>query len=288
MEFNLNQRIIVQFYKTKIKALQKLSPQAAGRAAFRLFCTPGKVKNTQAPPFFHHAEKLVFEFKKISVKGYCWRAKNELAQKVLICHGFQSRAYKFEKYAQLLHQAGFEVLAFDAPAHGDSSGKQFNAYDYSLLIHDIENNYGPIYAVIAHSFGGLAASLAFENINHTLKKLILIAPATETKTAIDQFFHIFHMSGDLREYVDDLVVQLSDKPVNWFSVNRALLQVQCPVLWIHDEHDAQCPYQDTQPTRNLNSKNIQFITTQHLGHNKIYHDEVVQSKVVKFILGGKQ
>jgi len=45
-----------------------------------------------------------------------------------------------------------------------------------------------LYGIVSHSFGGMAAALATESYLKSLERLVLIAPATETRTAIDNFF----------------------------------------------------------------------------------------------------
>ena len=80
-----------------------------------------------------------------------------------------------------LENKGYEVLAFDAPAHGDSEGSTVNAIEYSEMIKKVIELYGPVEAFIAHSFGGIAISLALEQIPHDANtKIVFIAPATET------------------------------------------------------------------------------------------------------------
>ena len=83
----------------------------------------------------------------------------------MIVHGFRSYSYKFEKYILALKKEGFEVVAFDAPAHGTSDGKLINAYIYKQSLDHIEKAHGPFYGIMGHSLGGLAASLAFEGFS---------------------------------------------------------------------------------------------------------------------------
>jgi alpha-beta hydrolase superfamily lysophospholipase len=63
-----------------------------------------------------------------------------------------------------LVKKGYEVIAFDAPAHGDSSGKTANAFQYRDAIKAVYEKFGPMHSFIAHSFGGLALSLFMEEL----------------------------------------------------------------------------------------------------------------------------
>lgn len=283
MQGKLSQRIILQYYKTKLKTLNKLSPQLAAKSAFDLFCTPGPVKKMEMPPIFHKAEKVELFYEGIAVRGYYWKTSLP-AKRVLICHGFQSRAYKFEQYVRMFITAGFEVLAFDAPAHGLSDGKRINAFTYSRIILNIEEKFGPLYALICHSFGGLAACFAIEEMIDSNKKLVLIAPASETRSAIANFSDLFSLSNEVQAALGQMIFELRQHDISWYSINRAIKNISGEVLWIHDTDDKQCPYIDSEPSRNADIKNLTFITTEHLGHNKIYRDVGVQETVVKFLI----
>ncbi len=282
MQGKLSQRILLQYYKTKLKTLNKLSPQLAAQSAFDLFCTPGPIKKMEMPPIFHKAEKVELLHDDIVVRGYYWKHAMP-AKRVLICHGFQSRAYKFEQCVCMLIKAGFEVLAFDAPAHGISDGKRINAFTYSRIILDVEKKFGPLYALICHSFGGLAACFALEEMVDSNKKLVLIAPASETKSALKNFADLFSISKDAQTALEQLIFQIRQHDVSWYSINRAVKNISGSILWIHDTDDKQCPYIDSAPSRNGNIKNLQFMTTEHLGHNKIYRDAGVQAAVIDFL-----
>ncbi len=103
-------------------------------------------------------------------KAYCkgWRWNHPAERKLLILHGYESSVTNFDRYIRPLIKKGYEVLAFDAPAHGRSGGKKITAPLYKRMIQEIHKKYGPVQSYMAHSFGGLAVSLALEEISHTL------------------------------------------------------------------------------------------------------------------------
>src|SRR5688572_28631419 len=49
---------------------------------------------------------------------------NPAAKKILITHGWTSRAAYMMRTIRMLHQQGYEVYALDFPAHGESRGLQ--------------------------------------------------------------------------------------------------------------------------------------------------------------------
>jgi pimeloyl-ACP methyl ester carboxylesterase len=284
MKMKLTQRMLIGYYRTKFRTIGMVSPKKAASLAFDLFCTPLKSgKIPKIPPVFAKAESISFKYKQHTVRGFRWKAEPG-AQKVLIAHGFSSYAYKFEKYVLALQKNGFEVLAFDAPAHGNSDGERINALIYRDCILQIDKKFGGLYAIIAHSLGGFAASLAIEKLNNQEKrKLVLIAPATETKTALAQFNDMMRLHEAIQLELIHMIEKLANEPLSYFSSVRAVNNINTPTLWLHDLEDKICPYKDTAAIRSKPPKHLQFITTEGLGHNKIYRDPKIMKRIIDFI-----
>lgn len=287
MKMKLAQRLLIGYYKTKLRTIALVSPGKAAREAFDIFCTPFSEKAPKKPPpAFHGSEKLSFEMDGATIRGFRFNPSKPNGRKILVVHGFRSYSYKFEAYFLALRQEGFEVIAFDAPAHGLSSGKRINAYIYKRVIEQIEKHYGPFYGVMGHSFGGLSASLAFEGFtDRSNRKLVLIAPA-ETETAIDNFFTITRLNEHVRRSFTNMVNKLSEYPISYFSVGRAVKTLDSPVLWIHDKHDVICPFADVKPLLSLDLPHVTFHVTEGLGHNKIYREEKIRRQIVQFFADG--
>lgn len=276
------QRLVLNYYKTKLNILALISPQKAAEKAFDLFCTPfGKIAKLQAPRIFHQSEKLSFQFSGYLINGWRWKADKPNCKKNLIVHGFNSCSYKFEKYVLLLKNEGFEVLAFDAPAHGKSSGKKINVLIYKNLILEIEKKYGTLFGIMAHSLGGLAASLAAEKITN-LQKLVLIAPATETNRAVDNFFKLLKLNNSIKKHFENKIVAVAQQPITYFSVSRALQQIRANTLWLHDTEDSICPFEDVLPIQKMNLPLVRFYITKGLGHRNIYRENKVEKEIVSF------
>lgn len=280
----LIQRIVLNFYRTKFKAIEIFSLNKAAASAFQLFCTPySKQKVKQIPEIFKQAEKVIFTFQNHNIHGFRWKSELDNALKILICHGFDSSSYRFEKYIQPLLNTGFEILAFDAPAHGLSSGKTINAILYSDMISEINRTYGPISGVMAHSFGGIAVALAIEKMKMTLlKRLVLIAPATETTRSLNDFCRYLKISARLKKRLEEMIIQIGGKPASWYSVARVIHAVTIPTLWLHDKNDKITPYEDMESLTVSNLPFVKFIITDGLGHS-LYRDENTARQIISFL-----
>jgi len=279
----IQQKIAIGFIRTKINVLRVISHRKAAEATFRLFCTPMMKSAGKEKEVFLKAEQLHFSLNGDLIKGF--RCNHPQQKKILLLHGFSSSSHNFYQYVQPLVDKGYEVLAFDAPAHGASEGKMVNAIDYSVMIKKIIELYGPVDGFISHSFGGIALSLAMETIPHNASaRIVFIAPATETTTAVDGAFEMLGLKSiQVRKEFDTIVFEKSGRETSWFSVRRAMNHIKAAVLWIHDEDDDITPLSDALRVKEDAHANVQFMITKGLGHRKIYRDQAVIDAVVKFL-----
>lgn len=279
----IQQILVIKFISTKIKLLAFFSKRKAAEKIFELFCTPFGKQGKNVPALFSTAESISLQLNGKKINGYCWnRGKGK---RVMILHGFSSSAYKFHSYIGVLADKGFEVVAFNAPAHGNSEGKTVNVVEYSELIQAVIKKVGMPDGFIAHSFGGIALSLALENIPHSNKtKVVLIAPATETTTAAEGAFKILHIkSSAVKAAFNNVILEKSGRTTAWFSIRRAMNQIEAAVLWVHDENDDITPLQDVLKVKEDNHPNIDFIITKGLGHRNIYRSNEVKKQVFDFL-----
>ena len=277
----MRQQLVLSYVRARFKFLTWLSPKKAAEKAFDLFCTPQYRNRKKLPPIFEKAEKISFEFEGYKIQGYRWN--HPMEKKLLILHGFESSVINFDRYVQPLIKAGYEVLAFDAPAHGRSSGKQITVVTYKNFVLHIYKNYGPIKNFIAHSFGGLALSMAIEELpNDEEAQIVMIAPATESTTAIDSFFSVLQLNGTVRKQFDQIIETLGGHKPEWFSIRRVAENLKAKVLWLHDKDDRMTPLSDVEPIMKKNYPNFHFVISEGFGHRRIYRENNSYREVLKF------
>ena len=283
---NVQKKLAFGLIRTKLNGLSIISKRKAGEEAFRVFCSP--IRKPVKPSFAERShrgdtDKLEFLLDNNVIRGF--RYNHPAENKALLLHGFSSNCHNFDHYIAGLTEKGYEVLSFDAPAHGKSQGKTVNALDYSAMIKKVNELYGPVNTFIAHSFGGLAVCLALESIpHHTDTKLVLIAPATETTTAIEKAFKIVGLKNEkIKRSLQEIILETSGREAAWFSVRRAMKNIKASVLWVHDEEDDTTPICDALRVKEDNHPNISFHFTHGLGHSKIYRDASVKNAILHFL-----
>ena len=300
----VKQKLALRYMRARLNILALVSPRKAAVKAFRIFGTPQQrvpqkgragqrasagqkgsaLKKGSAD--FDQGEPLSFRLEGHTVRGHRWlpHPTEPPLKKVLIAHGFESAARNFEGYIGVLLKKGYEVLAFDAPAHGASGGKRISLPVYVDILKTIEQNYGPIHSFMGHSLGGLALALYLEKTPHDASdRLVLIAPAVEMTKAVETFAHLMRLPVEVRTELDEYIQEFSGHPFSWFSLRRALNGVQAGVLYLQDEGDRITPLEDALAVKKDDHPNIRFVFTLGLGHRKIYRDPEIMQQIVAFL-----
>ncbi len=276
------QQLAIGYFRAYLHILSFISLRKAAQSTFRIFSTPYRRSKKTMPAIFNQAESISFDLDGIFVQGYRWNYPRKL--KLLILHGFESTAFNFEQYISPLLIRGYEVMAFDAPAHGQSGGKTIVLPQYVRMIERIEKTFGPLHAFVSHSFGGLALSQFLEKHPHGPDtRVVFIAPATETTTAIHYFFGLLRLNVRTQKAFLRYITEKASVPPSHFSITRVAPRIKANVLWIHDEDDDITPIHDTLPIREAAYPGFHFLNTHGLGHRRIYRDEMVIKSVISFL-----
>ena len=313
----IKQNLAIQYARAQLNILSLVSTRKAAIKAFRLFCTPQQRASGKYPSIFEKGERLSFRLEGHTVRGHRWlpgsaraaasggRGERSAAsgarggqsassgardghgaplKKVLIAHGFESSSRTFDGYIAALLKKGYEVIAFDAPGHGRSGGRRILLIDYVKLFRIAGQNYGPFDSFLGHSLGGLALALYLEETPHdAATRLVLIAPAVETTSALEVFAGILHLPAEVRQEINEYVQEITGHPFAWYSLRRALGQIRANILYFQDEEDRITPLKGAQLVQRDGHSNIRFIYTRGLGHRKIYKDPEIIDQVVDFL-----
>ncbi len=105
-------------------------------------------------------------------------AQNGNGKTVVIVHGLGEHIGRYEKFITLLNENGYNVIGFDLPGHGKSSGIRGHtsveqAFD---IINSITKSVQK-FILFGHSLGGLIAVRYAEEHPQRIEKLVLSAPA---------------------------------------------------------------------------------------------------------------
>ena len=254
------------------------SPKKALHKAYVLFCTPrkGKVLPEQED-FLDEAEDAVIAVEDIYVQSYRWA---NMGETILVVHGWESNTHRWKRIIQKLHQQGYNVVAFDAPAHGYSSGKILSVPFYTQCLQKMVELYRPDH-IMGHSVGGMT-TLYHQYVypDQEINKLIILAPPSDLERIMGQFQGILRLSSKFMKALDDFFKNKYGFYFEEFSVSKFATSINKKGLLIHDKYDDIAPYNEAVAI-SQSWKGSQFITTENYGHSLFY--EEVDDMIITFL-----
>lgn len=258
-----------------------IAPHKAAQQGFYLFCTP--VKPPVLPyhrEFLDRAAQFQFESNGTGLKGYRWGNGDK---KLLFLHGWQSHTFRWKKYIESFDPEAYTLFAFDAPAHGLSSGKYINIPMYSDAIHSFFREAGPVDSVISHSMGSFSVLHALHHHDLPIRKLVLMGSPGEARDFIAFYRAFTGLNDRSMGLILDYFVEKLDRTPDYFSAPAFAASVKVPGLIIHDEHDDEAPIAHARRIHAAWPKS-RLVTTQGIGHN-LKSPQVVEM-VKEFVEGG--
>ena len=260
------------------KFLSTISPRLAVKIASKLFMHPRRKKRCdEEMTFLATGKPLTFLSGR---KARMWGQGEE----IWLVHGWESRGSTFYKLIPKLIEKGYKAIAWDGPAHGDSSGKYSSIPNNArALAEDLKEVGNKPVALIGHSFGG--ATMAVLTKLYDLPNKIVIASAP---TQITHLFTNFANLIKLSPKATALFIKQAEKETGFtldeVSLTNNDLSLKSDVLIIHDQGDNVIPYSDFEALQKT-WRGGEFITTNNLGHRLTIKDVQVLDKIVDFVAG---
>ncbi len=270
--------IIARLYGLYFNFLALFSPKRAAEQAFTLFCTPrkGKVLPLQRD-FLEKAGHQILDYGGLPLQTYHWPGSGKT---VLLMHGWESNSFRWRNLIEFLLRENFNVIAFDAPAHGQSGGKIFNVPIYAECADMLINKFHPEF-LVAHSLGGTAAVYhQYQYQSNSVEKLVTIGSPSELKEIMTHYQQLLKFNNRVHNALDQYFIRHFGFGIEDFSTSKFAAQLQIPGLLIHDELDKVTPVSASEMVH-ANWKGSKLIKTRGLGHS--LHQEEVNRLIVDFL-----
>ncbi len=268
--------------------LGTIAPPLAAAIGYRLFWflgTPLPVRPSEKELHQSAARShLAVEGKQVAV--YTWGTGDRV---VLLVHGWRSRASRFATIVRMLESAGYTVVSFDAPGHGESSGKQTNLLEYVDVIRQLSERHGRFEAIVGYSFGVLASFVAIGQ-GVSANRIISIAgphgmrqvfarfvsevgltprAAARVRRRFERWFER-RLGRDAQTLWGELVSELPAEAAS------------TPLLVIHDDADAAVSVDQAHLIAAAHD-GAELVITSGLGHNRILSDDRVIQRIRDFM-----
>ena len=275
-----------------------IAPGLTGRVAFDAFCRPpreatdagSKRLAERMTPLFARAERHAVAHPKGTVAAYLWRTASATRNgRVLLVHGWSARAFVMGLFVDPLLKAGFDVVAIDLPAHGQSDGRHLSMPIGADAVLAVDRALGPITAAVTHSFGGTLVALAAEGgppltakLN-ALRRVVLIASPNRLDAMTAAFAKRRGLPPRAHAALDAAVTARAMRSIGDIEIGRFLATAGMPALIIHDRLDEDVPFSRAEAICAA-APNAELMATEGLGHRRIVITSAVIRAAVRFLV----
>lgn len=275
---------IIQFLLVKsiglyLNFLSYLNLEKAFAIAYKLFSNPrkGKINLTAIPETLDKADKETNDYEQHQFQTYIWKGNDEL---ILLVHGWESNASRWKKFLPYLKKTGKTIIAIDAPAHGLTSGKEFNVPIYCEIIHQVVLKYNPK-IIIGHSIGGNAIAYYQFHYKHNFEKIILLGAPSDFKIILNNYFKMLNLNSRIQQKFITYIKERFTISIEDFSASKFLKDASISGIIAHDENDKVVLFEEGIKLSN-SWKRAKFIATKGLGHSM--HDADLYQTIIDFIV----
>lgn len=272
------QNLLAKSIGAYINTLSYVAPQKSFALAYKFFSEPrkGKLDPNQLPKALLNAQLDSHKVNQHQFQTYTWKGNDDV---ILLIHGWESNASRWKKLIKRLKKTGKTIIAIDGPAHGLSSGKEFNVPTYAEFMNEIVQKFNPKIA-IGHSIGGNAIAYFQHHYNHNFEKIILIGAPSDFKVILNNYIKMLSLNKRVHQSLIDYTKKRFNVTIDEFSASIFLSNTIIPGIIAHDIDDNIVLYEEGRKIAK-SWKTAEFITTNGLGHSM--HDEYLYQSIVSFI-----
>lgn len=203
---------------------------------------------------------------------------------VLLMHGWGGARAQMTGFIDPLLFAGYRVVAYDQPAHGESDGKTTNLLEIAPTMDLIAKREGSFHAIIAHSFGTLITSYALvERDFPPPARLVYFGAFNRLLDSVPRFQVLAGLPDEIMEGFRAILYQEFGRGVLESITNEMLTpRIHIPALMFHDVADNVTPVKDSRAIARV-WEHAQFVETEGLGHRGALQSRAIHEQVVEFL-----
>jgi pimeloyl-ACP methyl ester carboxylesterase len=235
-----NDRSILRFprvLKATYQTVSRLSPGLGAEMTRQLFFRPPSAPYwRESHAVLALAQLAALRVRHRRVQAYCWGE----GPTVLLLHGWGGHAGQMTEFVAPLTNAGYRVIALDAPAHGRSAGRLSSIVHFADAIQAAASTFGPLHAIVAHSLGA-AATVYILGKGLPLQRAVFIAPQAD----LTGYWTLFREALGVS---DDVWHLMRVRTERWLKVRYEQLQpagiaprMKTPLLILHGATDRMTP-----------------------------------------------
>ncbi|WP_022889028.1 alpha/beta fold hydrolase [Agromyces italicus] len=272
------------------RTADRVSPTLAARLALPLFRQAGPALTVRAHDRAVHetARRSTITVRGRRVAVSEWGTGADV---VLLAHGWRGRASQFAPVVRELRAEGYRLVAFDAPANGDSGGRRTDIRDWLAAIEVLQAQHGRFHTIVGHSFGALAALTAVHEGTAT-GGVIAIAGVSHARYLVDAFTTQLGLSAGAndalgRAFARTLFPAEHEASV-WERFDAAAhpLPDGVPLLLVHDEGDREVLAGESHRLHAAHGERSRHIVVRGSGHVRVLGADPTLDAITAFMAGG--
>lgn len=281
--------IITKSIGIYLNLMSYVNLENAKSKAYQLFTKPrkGRLDREDLPKILKSAQQETFEYNGEKIQTYIWQDTRGAAERseakqqvILLVHGWESNASRWEKLIHYLKPLGKTIIAIDGPAHGLSDGNEFGTPKYAGFINTVTQKYQP-QILIGHSIGGAAISYYLDKYkNPAIEKVIMLGAPSDFRIVSNNFVNMLSLNDRIKTKLEDYFVQKYQIDIDDFSGHKFAQNFTQKALIAHDKEDDVVLIDEGRKYASA-WKNAIFIETKGLGHSM--HDTELYQKITDFI-----
>lgn len=278
--------------------LSGLPSGIAGDTAFRIFCTP-ELSHYRAPNHPQLAERARFHLRNAvwrqietpiaNIQTYTFEpGGSENRGTVLVVHGWTGEASFMTAVAEPIRRSGFRVVLFDLPAHGLSLAGSTNLIDCARATSYVASHFGPLDAIVAHSFGGMISLVAAEShspmpLKLDVPRFVLISSPNRLSWVTSDFSRHWGLSAAGQRGFEHRLERVGGRAIGSFVVVKLLQATGAKALVIHDRYDRDVSF-DCAEEIAADVKGAELLAFEGFGHRNILFAPPVMRAIVSYLL----
>ncbi|WDE06843.1 alpha/beta hydrolase [Thalassomonas viridans] len=272
-------------YRIKNRFMSFIAPSRTARKNLAVFMRP---RRSEPKAWEQKAETRGERFNlSPDISAIRWQqdepatSAREPVKNLLLIHGWESRATQMYGLVPKLLELGYRVTAVDMPAHGKSQGKTANAELFVQTLLLTQEKLGKFDAVVGHSLGAGAASLALSRGLKT-DKLVLVSGPSSIENVLRRFSKFVGLNRRATNKFIDFAGELVGVHPEELDASRQNAGNPTPTLIVHDIDDREVPISESR--RLLPAfQNAELFETRGLGHRKILKSPQLNDKIHRFL-----
>lgn len=271
----------IRFYFHKVSPY---TPRMATRLFWYLFTKPRARKFSKADEGFYHKVTSEAVVSKTYKAPFLIHRAGQQTKKVLILHGWESRASDFSKLVDKLKTIA-TVYVLDFPGHGKSPKSIAHLPMFVDVIESTLDSIGRVDTVIGHSLGAASLAMAIGDnaYQNTIDKLVFLGLHPQPS----QYFLQYKKVTKVNDKVFERCVKLAEsktgvKLLDYSCYHYLANYAQYETHFIHDERDSIIRVERVEDLADKLEKS-QVFKGNHGGHFRHYKNPEVIDHIFQIV-----